>query len=229
MITGSPLGGPGLDDPMVIGPVVVGLVLVLVPSLWRRVRHAVTLVHEIGHAAAAVITGRRLTAIRLHSDTSGLTVSRGRPRGPGMVATAAAGYLAAPVVGLGLATAAGAGRSVAAVAAAVGLLVIVAVYVRNLFGAVVVIAALGASAALLRWADADDQRLAVSVVAWILVLGGLRTIVELGHGHGRSRGRSDVDVLARLTRVPAVVWIVLLGATGLGCAWLAARVTGVLV
>ena len=39
-------------------------------------------------------TGRRLAGIRLHSDTSGLTVSRGKPTGIGMILTAAAGYTA---------------------------------------------------------------------------------------------------------------------------------------
>ena len=39
-------------------------------------------------------SGRRLDGIRLHSDTSGLTVSRGKPTGIGMVLTAAAGYTA---------------------------------------------------------------------------------------------------------------------------------------
>ena len=47
-----------------------------------------------------MLTGRRLTGIRLHSDTSGLTLSVGRPSGPGMVFTAAAGYLAPSLVGL---------------------------------------------------------------------------------------------------------------------------------
>jgi len=61
----------------------------------------VTLVHEAGHAVVAVLTGRRLNGIRLHSDTSGLTVSSGKPRGAGMIATAAAGYLAPAALGLG--------------------------------------------------------------------------------------------------------------------------------
>ena len=45
--------------------------------------------------------GARVVCIRLHSDTSGLTVSSGRPSGPGMVVMLLAGYLAPPVVGLG--------------------------------------------------------------------------------------------------------------------------------
>ena len=38
---------------------------------------AVTIAHEGGHAVAALLTGRRLRGIRLHSDTSGLTLSAG--------------------------------------------------------------------------------------------------------------------------------------------------------
>src|SRR4051812_13011369 len=67
---------------------------VIVPHrLWRTVRHVVTIAHEGGHALVALVAGRRLTGIRLHSDTSGLTVSKGRPSGPGMVFTLLGGYV----------------------------------------------------------------------------------------------------------------------------------------
>src|SRR4029078_3226246 len=72
---------------VVVGLAVAAAVLVLAPVAWPRVRHVVTLVHEGAHGLAAVFTGRRLVGIRLHSDTSGLTVSHGRPRGLGMVVT----------------------------------------------------------------------------------------------------------------------------------------------
>ena len=61
----------------------VGAALALVPPVWHFSRHVVTLVHEAGHAMVALLTGRRLNAVRLHSDTSGHTISSGRPRGPG--------------------------------------------------------------------------------------------------------------------------------------------------
>ena len=66
-------------------------VLVLSPALWQRARHAVTIAHEGAHGLAALLTGRRLAGIRLHSDTPGLTVSDGRPTGAGMVLTVDAG------------------------------------------------------------------------------------------------------------------------------------------
>lgn len=68
--------------------------MVLSGGPWRLARRVLTMVHEGGHALAAVLVGRRLEGILLHSDTSGLTVSRGKRTGPGMVLTALAGYRA---------------------------------------------------------------------------------------------------------------------------------------
>ena len=75
--------------------------VVVLPPVWRIGRHGITIVHEGGHGVAATVSGRRLSGIRLHSDTSGLTVSRGRPHGPGMVFTLVAGYPAPALLGLG--------------------------------------------------------------------------------------------------------------------------------
>jgi hypothetical protein len=58
----------------------VALAAVGIDGVWRRARNVITIVHEGGHAVAALVTGRRLTGIRLHSDTSGLTLFRfGQP------------------------------------------------------------------------------------------------------------------------------------------------------
>jgi len=81
----------------------VATLVVAAPRIWPVARHAITLVDEGSHAGVAVLTGRRLAGIRLHSDASGLTVSLGRSRGPGIVATAAAGHVGPGVLGLGAA------------------------------------------------------------------------------------------------------------------------------
>ena len=70
---------------------VAALLVVLNPRAWHLTRNAITIAHEGGHALVSVLSGRRLEGIRLHSDTSGETVSRGRRSGPGMVLTAFAG------------------------------------------------------------------------------------------------------------------------------------------
>ena len=48
-------------------------------ATWRYFGLFSTVVHELGHAFAALMTGRRVTGIRLNFDHSGLTTSFGRP------------------------------------------------------------------------------------------------------------------------------------------------------
>lgn len=203
-------------------PAAVAAALVLVPPAWAFSRHVVTLVHEAGHALAALATGRRLQGIRLHRDTSGLTVSVGRPRGPGMVLTAAAGFLAAPLLGLLLAALAAVGGTRWSLGVAVVVLALVLLWVRNLFG-LLVVALCGAGVyALVRWGSVPVQEGVAAGAAWFLLLGGLRTTVELWPHRRRSRTRtSDADVLARLTRVPAPLWNLLLVAAAAGALVLA--------
>lgn len=120
-------------------PLALAAALVLWRPLWNPTRHVVTLAHEAGHALAAVATGRRLTGIRLHSDTSGLTLSRGRPRGPGMIVTAAAGFLAPALLGLLGAALISTGRLPVLLWGAVTLIVVMVPFIRNAFGFVVLL------------------------------------------------------------------------------------------
>ena len=91
--------------------------------LWRWTRTVVTIAHEGGHALVAVLAGRGLTGIRLHPDTSGVTVSTGARRGPGLVLTFLAGYPAPSLLGLGGALLVADGRPRLMLWIAVGLLV----------------------------------------------------------------------------------------------------------
>jgi hypothetical protein len=201
---------PVPDARLVLATGVVALVLVLAPATWPRVRLGVTVVHEAGHALVAVAVGRRLRSVRLHSDTSGLTVSRGKPRGPGMVAMLAAGYLAPAGLGLVAALLLADGRSVGLLWLLVVLAAALLVWVRNGYGFVVLLLG-GAGVLLVTWyADGQVQSVAAYLIAWLLLLAAPRPLLELLTA-GRRRGRtSDPDQLAALTRVPAVLWILLL-------------------
>lgn len=196
-----------LPDPSVV--LVTGLValaLVLAPATWPRVRQGVTVVHEAGHAVVAVLVGRRLQSIRLHADTSGLTVSRGRPSGPGVVAMLAAGYLAPAVVGVGAATLLAVGRGVAMLWLLLLLTAVLLVWVRNGYG-VLTLVIMGTAVGLLTWyGDPQAQAVVAYLIAWLLLLAAPRPVLELLVS-GRARRRtSDAGQLAGLTRVPAVVW-----------------------
>ncbi|MEQ6900203.1 M50 family metallopeptidase [Nocardioides sp. YIM 152588] len=200
---------------VVWGTLAVALVLVAWRPAWRRTRHVVTIAHEGGHAAAALLSGRRLQGIRLHADTSGVTVSRGRPTGPGMVATVLAGYPAPALVGLAAAGVLAAGRAAAALWVTVLLLAAMLLMIRNLYGLLVLVL-VGTGVALLSWwADPAVRAAVAHLAAWVLLLGAPRAVLELWGERRRSsaapgRGRTDADQLARLTRLPAGLWTAVL-------------------
>ena len=112
----------------------VSLLLVVGRRSWRLLRNAVTIAHEGGHALVALLSGRKLNGIRLHSDTSGLTVSTGKSTGPGMVLTLFAGYPAVSLLGLGGAWLVTAGRTQLLLWVCVGLLAAMLLAVRNAYG-----------------------------------------------------------------------------------------------
>ncbi len=184
---------------------VVGCIALAVVLLgWPVVRMLVTVCHEAGHAVVAMLVGRRLGGIRLHSDTSGLTVTSGRRGGPGMVATLFAGYPAASLVGLGSAWLAGAGYAAGLLWAIVALLALMLLKIRNFDGALVVLAS-GGLVALASWyASPAVLGWLANGLAWLFLLAGPRPVVELGV---RRRAGSDADQLAALTRVPGVAWV----------------------
>ncbi|MFI1162716.1 M50 family metallopeptidase [Streptomyces sp. NPDC020801] len=207
---------PDPDLWVVIGTALAALAVVVPHSLWRLSRNAITIAHEGGHGLVALLTGRTLTGIRLHSDTSGLTVSRGKPYGIGMILTAAAGYTAPPLLGLGGAALLAGGHITLLLWVATALLVAMLVMIRNAYGAVTVILT-GGAFLLVSWlAGSQVQAAFAYAVVWFLLLGGVRPAFELQskRSHGDA-GDSDADQLSRLTHVPAGMWLFLFHAVSL--------------
>ncbi|MFD8253361.1 M50 family metallopeptidase [Streptomyces werraensis] len=201
---------PDPDLWVVVATLVAALAVVVPQAPWRIARNAVTIAHEGGHGLVALLTGRTLTGIRLHSDTSGLTVSRGKPTGIGMILTAAAGYTAPPLLGLGGAALLGAGRITLLLWLATALLLAVLVMIRNAYGAVSVLVT-GSTFVLVSWfAGPQVQAAFAYAVVWFLLLGGVRPAFELQAKRRRGgAGDSDADQLSRLTHVPAGLWLFL--------------------
>ncbi|MET8180614.1 M50 family metallopeptidase [Streptomyces sp. NPDC005336] len=195
---------------LVAGTGLVALATVVSQTTWRIARNAITIAHEGGHGLVALLSGRRLNGIRLHSDTSGLTVSRGKPTGLGMILTAAAGYTAPSLIGLAGAWLLAANHITALLWGTTVLLAAMLVMIRNAYGVLTVVTA-GAAFFLVSWLTKPDIQAAFAyVVVWFLLLGGVRPPFELqrkrryGGAHD-----SDPDQLARLTDVPAVAWLLL--------------------
>lgn len=181
---------------------------VSVRSVWQVLRNVVTIAHEGGHAFAALVTGRQLQGIRLHSDTSGVTVSRGKPHGPGMIVTAFAGYVTPPLLGLGAAGLLAIGHITAMLWAGVLLLAAILLLIRNVYGVVSVVMT-GGVIFVVSWFGSSTMQAAFAYAfTWFLLLAGARPVVELQSKRARGRAPdSDADQLARLTGMPGLMWV----------------------
>ena len=226
----------------------VALLIVASPRLWRLTRIAITIAHESGHAAASVLSGRKLEGIRLHADTSGETVSRGRGRGPGIVVTALAGYVTPPLLGTGAAALLAVGRVTLLLMLLLVLLAATLLMIRNWYGGLAVLLTGGAVVAVILLGGPAVRGAFGYGTAWFLLFGGVRPVFELaasrrtrtqprpgrlpaGYRPPAARlaggrpgpGNSDADQLGWLTGVPAAVWVTLFALIALGALVLGAR------
>jgi hypothetical protein len=217
---------PAPSNGVVLGSAAVAILLVGVPRLWRWSRYLVTIAHEAAHGLVAAASGRRLSGIRLHADTSGLLLSRGRPSGPGMFFTAAAGYVGPALFGLGAAYLLREGHSVALLWTVLAVLALVLILIRNWFGLWLVLAAGIGVLAISWWGDALVQSFCAYVGAWFLLVAAPRPVIELQAArHSGAAPNSDADTLARLSGIPGLIWVgvflvVTVGTLALGGYWL---------
>jgi len=192
------------------------LLIVMNPRTWRLTRNSITIAHEGGHALASVLSGRRLDGIRLRSDTSGVTYSRGRRTGAAMLVTTAAGYVTPSLLGAGAAWLLAAHHVTAMLWLLLALLAATFLAMRNVYGALAVLVTVGVVFTVGWFATAAIQAAFGYTAAWILLLGGGRAVIELqrhrrrGHHRGQA-SMSDADQLGRLTGVPGGVWVVVFG------------------
>nr|WP_244953981.1 M50 family metallopeptidase [Spelaeicoccus albus] len=187
---------------------VVALAIVMWRPVWRVSRHPVTIAHEASHGVVALVSGRRLSGIRLHSDTSGVTVSRGHPRGAGMVFTCLAGYLGPSAIGLAAAATVHAGYITALLYGMLVLLALMLIQIRNWFGLWSVFTT-GAVIFFVTWlAPVAVHSAFAALIAWFLLLAAPRAVYDLVRARRGGRERdSDADQLARLTHLPAFFWL----------------------
>ncbi|WP_152188713.1 M50 family metallopeptidase [Georgenia satyanarayanai] len=216
---GPPLAGLGVPDPVVWAALAAGLLVVGVRPLWRALRVAVTVVHELGHAVVGVLVGRSFTGLVLRPDMSGHAVTVGRSRGPGRVATTWAGYPGPALVGLALVLAGTSGWSGPATFVLALLLLLALLRSRSVYTVLVMVAALGLTGWLWWAADERVRGLALLTAGVVLLLGAWRHLGAVLRAPDRG---SDPAVLARLTRVPAALWALSFTVVLAASSWVAA-------
>lgn len=203
---------------VVIGTAVVALLLIAWRPIWRQTRQVVTIAHEGAHGLIALLVGRQLAGIRLHSDTSGVTVSRGKPDGAGMIAVLLAGYPGPALFGLGAAFVLSRGYAVALLWGLLLALLLLLLQIRNLFGLWSVVAFGALVFAVSWWGSEQVQSGFAQLLTWFLLLAAPRAVLELQRSRRYGGGRSsDADQLRRMTGVPAILWVGFFGILTLAC------------
>jgi len=162
-------------------------------------------VHECSHAVAAVLLGGSVASITIQPDTSGLTRSLMPASRLAQGIVASAGYLGASIVGCFLMAAARVPRRAKPILWGIGafMLFTLLFWIRNPFGAIVVIGWAAALLALARQRTAGGVAVFVlSVLAIQVALNAVFNIRELFLVHGPS----DAQTMARLFLAPAWLW-----------------------
>jgi len=164
-----------------------------------------TWVHECGHALAVVLLGGSVSSITIQPDTSGLTRSLVPASRVAQGIVASAGYLTASIVGCLLLAATRVERRAKPIFWGIGafMLLTLVLWIRNAFGALVVVAWAVALFALARGKKTGRVAgFALSVLAIQVALNAVFDIRALFLVHGPT----DAATMARLFAVPAPIW-----------------------
>jgi hypothetical protein len=143
-----------------------------------------------------------------------------------MIMTMAAGYVGPAVLGLAAAALLADHRAVGLLWSVLILLALLLIQVRNWFGLWSVLVSAGVVFAVSWWLAPQTQSAFAYSLTWFLLLAAPRPVLELQtQRRAAAAASSDADQLARLTRLPAIVWvgfflIATVGALVLGARWM---------
>jgi Peptidase M50B-like len=198
------------------GSVLTGLVALVAVSLqgiWLIVQHVNTIAHEGAHAIAGSAVGRKIQYVTFRANGDGATKPSGG-RLPGEVTIGVVGYLGPSLFGLGAAKLIEIGHSVAVLWLALLLLILLLFVLRKLFSYVPVLATGAVIFLIARYGSVGAETITAYLVAWFLLLSGLRVVLE------HNLGASDAGNLASMTHIWRGFWVLL---------WLAGSIAAVAI
>jgi len=212
-----------LPDPQILVITGLAILVAIARTTWNVVGYPVTIVHELGHALAALSAGYRLRGITVNGDMSGATNywSRGTA---GTLWTLWWGYPAPAAVGAALIWAAMSGWARAALAVIVAGLLLVFLLSRS-WHTVGVVLSTGVVLVLVGWfGTVWTVNIVVFALGWLMIVGAVRGLWSVTRSHVTRRGvtRSDAYLLGRAARVlPGPFWLLTFAAAIAICTWYA--------
>lgn len=182
--------------------------------IWNWFGLFTTLVHELGHAIGAILTGRFVHGMKIRRNHSGEAVSSGRGK-LGSVISGSLGYPAPAIVGAVQLWCVTQGYTALALVVGGAILILTLLVIRNLFGFLVVALSAAASVALWLWATPAQQSyvlLALSIALLVGSVRGLATVIGVHTRHRNQLSTSDAYLLFKRTGIPSVFWLLLFSA-----------------
>lgn len=211
--------------------VVAAAALSLPKASWRYFGLFTTVVHELGHAFAALLTGRVLTGITLGMNHGGTTTTVGRP-GWRAAWSGFWGYPAPAVLGAVLVWTGFNGWAPAALSAGALILLAALLFIRNGSGLLILLGAVTVSAVLVLAVPPSFTGHVGVALGLALLVGSVRDLVKVMTVHTRRRRElqsSDAYLLFRSTGVPSPVWLLLFAVVvALSLVWSWNSVAGIL-
>lgn len=178
---------------------------------WQFVRHGTVMAHEGAHAVIGSLLFRDVSGIKLNSDATGGTLMNSGGCLGSAIATFI-GYAGPSLFGLGAARLIQLGHSVAVLWVTLFLLGVLLAGLNRSYGLITVLLAGGLIYVVGRYTPVGAQVVAAYGIAWLLLLSGVRRVLEVGVLS------DDGASLARLTHLPRLLWFLL---------WLAATLAAV--
>lgn len=195
-----------LEGTPLVATLLIAATAIVIEPLWRLLRVAITLVHELGHAFVGVLAGRRFTGFVVRADMSGHAVTSGKPRGLGRILTTWAGYPMPALVGAAMVLLAQSGWGATLLTALLALILMALLRIRSALTLLVMLAALAGVGSLWWWRDDILQAHLLVAVGIILIVGAWRHLGAVLRGGRRDAG-SDPAVLAQLSWLPRWAWL----------------------
>lgn len=175
------------------------------PLVLYPFRLFTTWVHECGHAVMTVLVGGHVSSIVIQQNAAGVTSSLIPQSRVAQGLVASAGYLGASIVGCALMIAARGKKPAHGILWTIGafMLVTLIIWMRNLFGAGVVLIWSVVLITLSRKGSGPVPSFVLSLLAVQVALNSVFDIRVLFLLHG---AHSDADTMARLFLLPAWTW-----------------------
>jgi len=178
---------------------------------WQFVRHGTVMAHEGAHAVLGSLMFRGVSGITLNGDATGGTLMNSGGC-LGTVFVSFAGYVGPSLFGLGAARLIQLGHSVAVLWVTLFLLGVLATGLSRSYGMITVVFVGALVYAVGRYTPAGAQVVGAYALTWLLLLSGVRRVMEVG------ALSSDGASLSQLTMIPRLIWFLL---------WLAATLAAV--